>query len=103
MYAVVETGGKQVRVAEGDRLRVERLDAEVGASVELGSVKMLSKDDKAIVEPDALKSAKVVCEVTAQGRAKKIRVFKYKRRKQYHRTYGHRQDYTEIKITSITA
>lgn len=103
MYAVVETGGKQVRVSEGDRLRVERLDAEVGATVELGSVKMLATDDDAIIEPGALKSAKVVCEITGQGRAKKIRVFKYKRRKNYHRTYGHRQDYTEIKVTSIQA
>lgn len=103
MYAVVETGGKQVRVAEGDRLRVERLDAEIGSTVELGPVKMLSKDSKAIVGPDALKNAKVVVEVTGQGRSKKIRVFKYKRRKQYHRTYGHRQDYTEIKVKSIQA
>jgi large subunit ribosomal protein L21 len=103
MYAVVETGGKQVRVAEGDRLRVERLDAEVGTTVELDKVKMISKDDQAIVGPDALKTAKVVCEITGQGRSKKIRVFKYKKRKNYHRTYGHRQDYTEIKITSIQA
>ncbi len=103
MYVLVETGGKQVRVAEGDRLRVERLDAEVGATVELGNVKMVAKDGKAIVDAGALSSAKVVCEVTSQGRAKKIRVFKYKRRKNYHRTYGHRQDYTEIKVTSIQA
>lgn len=103
MYAVVETGGKQVRVAEGDRLRVEKLDAEIGSTVELDNVKMVAGDDKALIEPGALAKAKVVCEVTGQGRAKKVRVFKYKRRKNYHRTYGHRQDYTEIKVTSIQA
>lgn len=103
MYALVETGGKQVKVAEGDRLRVERLDAEIGATVELGNVKMLATDSKAIVDPAALKSAKVTVEVLSQGRAKKIRVFKYKKRKNYHRCYGHRQDYTEIKVTAIQA
>lgn len=103
MYALVETGGKQVKVAEGDRLRVEKISAEVGDTVELGSVKMLALEGDTVIDPVALESAKVVCEVTGQGRRKKIRVFKYKRRKNYHRTYGHRQDYTELKVTSIQA
>lgn len=103
MYAYVETGGKQVKVAEGDVLRVEKLDANVGDEVELGSIKLLAKDDDTVIEPSALESAKVVCEVTDQGRRKKIKVFKYKRRKNYHRTYGHRQDFTEIRVKSIQA
>ena len=102
MYAVVATGGKQVKVAQGDRIRVEKLDAKVGDTVELDQVKMLSKDDGVVVDAKALAKAKVVCTVTAQGRAKKIRVFKCKRRKNYHRTYGHRQPYTELKVEKIT-
>ena len=103
MYAVVWTGGRQFRVAEGDTLRVEKLPAGVGDMIELDKVSMLAKDDGIVVSLDALASAKVVCQVTAQGRGKKIRGFKMKRRKNYRRTYGHRQDYTELKIKSIQA
>jgi len=103
MYAVVATGGKQVKVAEGDRLRVEKIDKEVGDTVELADVKFIAKDDGPILDPDTLGKAKVLCTVTGQGRGKKIRVFKYKRRKNYHRTYGHRQSYTELKIEKIEA
>lgn len=101
MYAVVATGGKQVKVAEGDVIRVEKLEAEVGSKVELDDVKMLGKDDGPVIDSDALSGAKVVCEVTAQDRAKKIKVFKMKRRKNYHRTIGHRQPYTELKVEKI--
>ncbi len=101
MYAVVSTGGKQYKVAQGDRLRVERLDTPVGETVELGPVHMIAGDDGIVVTPDALASAKVVAEVTGQGRHKKIRVFKKKRRKNYMRTYGHRQAFTEITIREI--
>ena len=101
MYAVVATGGKQVKVAQGDTIRVEKLDAKVGDTVELDQVKMLSKDDGAVLDEKGLSKAKVVCTVTSQGRAKKIRVFKFKRRKNYHRTYGHRQPYTELKVDKI--
>lgn len=103
MYAVVMTGGKQYRVSEGDILRVEKLEAPVGGTVELDQVRLVAKDDGVIVDPQGLASAKVVAEVTGQGRRKKIRVFKYKRRKNYRRTYGHRQDYTELKIREIQA
>jgi len=102
MYAVVTTGGKQVKVAQGDTIRVEKLEAAVGETVELDQVHMVGGDDGAKIDPDALAKAKVVCKVTGQGRAKKIRVFKYKRRKNYSRTYGHRQPYTELQIESIT-
>lgn len=103
MYAVVKTGGKQYKVTAGDTLRVEKLEVPVGGTVELNQVCLVATDDGVIVDPKALASAKVIAEVSGQGRRKKIRVFKYKRRKNYHRTYGHRQSYTELKIREIQA
>ncbi len=103
MYAVVKTGGKQYKVAAGDTVRVEKLDVPVGGQVELDQVCLVAKDDGIVVDPQALAAAKVIAEVSGQGRRKKIRVFKYKRRKNYHRTYGHRQAYTELKIREIQA
>jgi large subunit ribosomal protein L21 len=103
MYAVITTGGKQYRVSQGDRLRVEKLDVLVGDTVSLEQVHLLAKDDGVVVDPQALTTAKVIAEVIAQGRHKKIRVFKYKKRKNYHRTFGHRQSYTELKIREIQA
>lgn len=103
MYAVIITGGKQYRVALGDTLRVEKIDAEVGATVQIDKVSFLAKDDGIVADPGALASAKVMAEVVSQGRAKKIRVFKYKRRKNYRRTQGHRQSYTELRIREIQA
>jgi len=103
MYAVVKTGGKQYKVTQGDLLRVELLDAEVGDTIELGSVCLVVKDDGVVTDPQALASAKVTAQVTVHGRGKKIRVFKYKRRKNYHRTYGHRQSYTELRVREIQA
>lgn len=101
MYAVVATGGKQVKVAEGDVIRVEKIEAEVGSKVELGDVKMLGLEDGPVLDADALSKAKVVCEVTGQDRRKKIRIFKMKRRKNYRRAAGHRQAYTELKVEKI--
>jgi len=103
MYAVVVTGGKQYRVAQGDRLRVEKLDTPVGEQVELDNVCLLVNDDGIVADPGALSSAKVIAEVTGDGRRKKIRVFKKKRRKNYMRTYGHRQSFSEITIREIQA
>lgn len=103
MYAVVTTGGKQYKVATGDVLRVEKLEASVGDTVELDQVKLIANDDGIVVDPAKLEAAKVVAQVTDAGRGKKIRVFKYKRRKNYRRTYGHRQSYTELKIQDIKA
>ncbi|MFP4501038.1 MAG: 50S ribosomal protein L21 [Candidatus Hydrogenedentota bacterium] len=103
MYAVVTTGGKQYRVAEGDVLRVEKIDAPVGDTVELDKVNLLAKGDGVVVDPSALTGATVLCEVVEQDRAKKIRVFKFKRRKNYHRTQGHRQHYTALKVREIKA
>jgi large subunit ribosomal protein L21 len=101
MYAVVNTGGKQVKLAQGDHVRVEKLDAPVGDTIELSDLALLAKDDKIIVEPNKLSKASVVCQVVAQDRAKKIRVFKKKRRQGYTRTQGHRQSYTELKVLEI--
>jgi len=101
MYAVVVTGGKQYRVSPGDRLRVEKLPNAIGEKVELGPVHLVSKDDGEVVTTGALANAKVIAEITGEGRRKKIRVFKYKRRKNYRRTQGHRQSYSEILVQEI--
>lgn len=101
MYAVVATGGKQVRVEPGDRVRVEKLEGEVGAQVSLDEVKLLVKDEGIVAEASALEGAKVLCTITDQGRDKKIRVFKRKKRKGYSRLRGHRQYYTELQIDTI--
>lgn len=103
MYAVVTTGGKQIKVSQGDIVRVEKLDAAKGDTVELDHVNMLANDDGIVVDPGELASAKVLCQVMSQGKRKKIRVYKKKRRKGYARMNGHRQLYTEIKINEIQA
>ena len=103
MYAVVRTGGKQVKVAEGDVIRVEKIEALVGDRIELSEISLVAKDDGLVVDPGALADAKVVCAVLDQDRAKKIRVFKKKRRKGYVRTQGHRQSYTELRVEQISA
>jgi len=101
MYAVVTTGGKQVKVNKGSVLRVEKLDAQPGDAVELDRVNLIVKEDGIVADAAALTKAKVVCEVLGQGKAKKIRVFKKKRRKNYIRTQGHRQLFTELKVNEI--
>ena len=101
MYAIVTTGGKQVKVAPGDIVRVEKIDAPVGDTVELGAVNLLAKDDGIVVDPQALSAAKVTGEILRQGKLKKIRVFKKKRRKNYTRLHGHRQLFTELRIKDI--
>jgi len=103
MYAVVTTGGKQVKVAQGDVVRVEKLDAGVGDTVELDNVSLVAKDDGLVVDRNALDNAKVVCQVLKQGRGKKVRIFKMKRRKGYRRNHGHRQPFTELRVREIHA
>lgn len=100
MYAVVKTGGKQYRVAVGYRLRVDRLDSKAGASVALGEVLMVADGDQVSVGTPALDTS-VTATVVSHGKADKIKVFKMRRRKNYRRTQGHRQDFTEVEITSI--
>jgi large subunit ribosomal protein L21 len=101
MYAVIETGGKQYRVAPGDSIRVETLPGEVGAEIELGRVLAVFGDDQQFASADRLTSAKVTGTITLQDRAAKVIVFKFKRKKQYRRTTGHRQNFTEIKVSDI--
>ena len=102
MYAVIRTGGKQYRVSEGDRVRVEKLAGDVGSTIVLDDVLMLGGETVSIGKP-VLAGAKVTATITGQDRAKKIIVFKFRRRKNYRRKNGHRQPYTELKITGVSA
>jgi large subunit ribosomal protein L21 len=103
MYAVLTTGGKQYRVQEGDVLFVEKLNAEVDATVELTEVLAVSKDGELKVGTPVVEGAKVVAKVLSQGKAKKVIVFKYKPKKDYRKKTGHRQSYTKIVIEKIEA
>lgn len=101
MYAVVETGGKQYRVAVGDVVRIEKLDAEAGSAVNLDKVLMVADGDAVRVGTPNLAGASVTATIKSHGRADKIRIFKFRRRKHYRKSQGHRQHYTEIEITGI--
>ena len=100
MYAIIENGGKQYKVSEGDVLKVEKLPAEVGAEVTFNVV-MISGDDGVKVGSD-VKNAKVTAKVEAQDKFKKIIVFKYKAKKNERKKQGHRQPFTAVKIEKIT-
>lgn len=102
MYAVIKTGGKQYRVSEGDRLRVEKLEGAVGDTVNFAEVLMLGGEKVSIGAP-LVSGAKVSAEIVSQGFGKKIIVFKMRRRKRYRRKNGHRQPFTELKVTGISA
>ena len=101
MYAVVKTGGKQYRVAVGDVLRVESLDADEGSSVELDDVLMVADGGDIKTGSDVAKGTTVSASVRGHGRGDKIRVYKFRRRKNYRLTQGHRQNFTELEITAI--
>ena len=101
MYAVIKTGGKQYRVAQGDKLRVEKLPGNVGEKVSFEEVLLIGGDALKIGRP-LLAGAKVEAQIIAQDRAKKIIVFKFRRRKNYRRKQGHRQPFTALQITGIT-
>ena len=101
MIAVLETGGKQYRVSPGSLIRVEKLAAKKGEKIVLDKVLMIKKDEESFVGNPWLAEARVVAEVTKQDRDRKIIVYKFKRRKSYHRKYGHRQPFTELKIKEI--
>lgn len=101
MYAVVSSGGKQYKVQEGETLRVEKISGEVGAPVSFDKVLMLSDGENVSIGRPVLDNVAVRGHIVEQGKAKKIIVFKYKRRKRYRRKQGHRQQYTSIKIDSI--
>lgn len=101
MYAVVKTGGKQYKVQEGDVLRVEKLPGEVGSEVVFDQVLLLADGETVDIGTPMLESAAVKGHIVEQDRAKKVLVFKYKRRKRYRRKQGHRQPFTAVRIDSI--
>jgi large subunit ribosomal protein L21 len=102
MYAVIRSGGKQYRVAPGQTIRLEKVAGDVGSKVELGDVLLVENEGNIQVGSPVVASAKIQATVLEHDRAKKILVFKKKRKKQYRRTQGHRQDYTSVRIDSIT-
>ena len=103
MYAIIETGGKQYRVKPGDVVRVERLDGEVGSSVTLGDVLLVAGEGEPRVGSPLVAGVSVLGTVVEQDRDAKVRVFKYKKRKHYRRTRGHRQSFTAVRIDSVQA
>jgi len=103
MYAVIQTGGKQYRVSQGDTLRVEKLSADEGAEVGLEKVLMVGDGDDIRVGTPYLNGGKVTATVKSHGRGKKVKIVKFRRRKQYLKRQGHRQWYTELEITGISA
>lgn len=103
MYAVINTGGKQYKVAPGDVVRVETLDAKKGDTIELKDIYMIADGDKVSIGKPTLESARVTAEVMGDGRGEKLLIFKHRKRKGYRRTNGHRQNYTAIKVKEIIA
>jgi large subunit ribosomal protein L21 len=103
MYAVIKTGGKQYRVAPGEKLKIEQIPADVGSQVVLDQVLMVADGDAVTLGQPLVSGAKVSVTVLAHGRHDKVRIFKMRRRKHYQKHQGHRQNYTEIKIDAINA
>lgn len=103
MYAVIQTGGKQYRVSEGDTLKVEKLGAEEGASVDLDKVLMVADGEDIKVGTPYVDGGKVTATVKSHGRDKKVKIIKFKRRKHHLKRQGHRQWFTELEITGISA
>lgn len=101
MYAVIQTGGKQYRVSKGDSLRVELLTADAGSSVELDKVLMLGEGEDVRIGTPFVEGAKVSALVKSHGRAKKVKIIKFRRRKHHMKRQGHRQWFTELEITDI--
>jgi large subunit ribosomal protein L21 len=102
MYAVIKTGGKQYRVAQGERLKVESIVADVGAEIVLDQVLLVADGDNVQTGAPLVSGATVKATVVAHGRGEKIKIFKMRRRKHYRKNQGHRQNYTEIEISGIT-
>ena len=103
MYAVIKTGGKQYRVAAGEKLKIEQIPAEVGAEITLDQVLMVGDGESVKIGAPLVQGASVKATVLAQGRHDKVRIFKMRRRKHYQKRQGHRQNYTEIQIAGISA
>ena len=103
MYAVIKTGGKQYKVSEGETLKVEKLAAEVGGTVAFDDVLLVADGDDIKVGTPRVEGGKVNATVVSHGRGKKVMIIKFKRRKHYRKQAGHRQAYTEVQITGISA
>lgn len=103
MYAVIKTGGKQYKVSEGQTLKVEKLAADEGASVDLDQVMLVADGDTIKVGTPYVEGGKVTATVKSHGKGKKVEIVKFRRRKHYRKQQGHRQEYTEIEISSISA
>lgn len=101
MYAVIKTGGKQYRVAQGETLRVERLEAEEGASVDLDQVLMIVDGEQVKIGAPFVEGGKVTAKVKGHGKGDKVNIIKFRRRKHHMKRQGHRQLYTELEITGI--
>ena len=102
MFAVIRSGGKQHRVEQGEKLRVEKLDVEIGSSVEFTDVLLIENGASISIGQPLVAGAKVTVKVLAQDRADKVIVFKRRRRKGFHKKRGHRQPFTQIEVTSIS-
>ena len=102
MYAVIKTGGKQYRVAAGEKLKIDQLPAGIGAEIVLDQVLLVADGENLKMGRPLVTGASVQAKVLAQGRHDKVRIFKLRRRKHYQKHQGHRQNYTEIEITGIT-
>ncbi len=102
MYAVIKTGGKQYRVAAGEKLKIEQISADIGAEIVLDKVLLVADGDNLKMGRPLVNGATVQAKVLTQGRHDKVRIFKLRRRKHYQKHQGHRQNYTEIQITGIT-
>jgi large subunit ribosomal protein L21 len=103
MYAVIKTGGKQYRVTEGQTIRVEKLESEKGSTIDMGDVLMVADGESVKIGTPFVEGSTVSAEVTDHGRGDKVRIIKFRRRKHHRKQMGHRQYYTELKITGISA
>ncbi|AWB34471.1 50S ribosomal protein L21 [Orrella marina] len=103
MYAVIKTGGKQYRIATGEKLKIEQIPAEIGQEITLDEVLSVGEGDQIKIGTPHVDGAVIKATVLAHGRHDKVKIFKMRRRKHYQKRQGHRQNYTEIRIESITA
>lgn len=103
MYAVIETGGKQYRVTPGQTIEVDTLQGDIGSDIEFDRVLAIANDSSELLLGDALKSARVRGKIAAHGRGDKVLVFKFKRKKQYKRTIGHRRNFTRVEVQEIVS
>jgi large subunit ribosomal protein L21 len=103
MYAVIKTGGKQYRVAAGEKIKVEQIPADVGAEITIDQVLMVGEGESVTIGTPLVAGATVTAKVVSQGRGPKVKIFKMRRRKHYQKHQGHRQNFTELEISGIAA